>query len=867
MNSSGFRLRDGLTDPLVEVINTGLYDYKQQLTDYFREVTAEIDVHSPTLDMVDDLQAESDNILTRYAEYILGYVTVRAQRTEGESGDSASFEEIMNLKFKLEEANEAQRKAQKQNDMLKGQLDRRDRLLAEQRGMFYKELLNLREQMFQKKRLGQPYVPENGTLFNPDQWLDSMLNKGSDEDDAEKEKKMTQKIMDKLGAKFADERKKLESQMKILERERSQQIHDLEREYNNQISDLQNRLLRLTEDRNAELEALNALHKQEMDDLRASLEERMNAMISEKEMIIAKLKADYDDLMKTGVEQLKREKEALLAQIEELEKEIARLKQQLAEYRQSIEDLNNAKLAVENELKRIMKEREALQEKINEMKSMGSLHDGQLDEMNKRIAELERELAQWASAFAELGGNPEDVLRRLRELEEEARRAKEEARRAREEADDAQALLRKRGEDLSDEDLNFKSRAFVDGKDEAGENNKKGQIDELALAAKRDRELKQKRAVNNWALLTSRLRNRAMLERLQRIRNQSDTESGGEDDLWKSLNRKQRSKKYPKLGYLERMRQKQLEAEERLRTLRELIEQERRRNLEKVLRAVELLSEPTYVDEVFDMEHTSDNEMLFQKTTATVITVPPLATLPTRPTSSYANTRSYQPHFSTGRSSAEPTDGPNYITMASSPYSASMTSRNRSRFDQTFSTPNRTPVKREMTRPHSAVTPSSNKQTMRRGVLFTPPKTFRRSKENDVASTRRRGMTPQPSSPVTSPLKATQRTSHSPAGIVDMDSTLLMERPKSRPRSGERSEEGSKYTISTAGFKRPVSAHQPLFPMMSPQANPQNRHHSPTEKEADSPKRHHSGGTQPISRYYATNIIRRAPTPPYDDET
>jgi hypothetical protein len=53
----------------------------------------------------------------------------------------------MDVKLALEKSNEIARKTQIQNDILKGQLERRDRMLVEQREMFYQQLLRYREQV------------------------------------------------------------------------------------------------------------------------------------------------------------------------------------------------------------------------------------------------------------------------------------------------------------------------------------------------------------------------------------------------------------------------------------------------------------------------------------------------------------------------------------------------------------------------------------------------------------------------------------------------------------------------------------------------------------------------------------------------
>ena len=44
--------RPEVTDPVVQVVNHGLYQYQAQLSDYFKQVSAEMDSQPPTPDLV-----------------------------------------------------------------------------------------------------------------------------------------------------------------------------------------------------------------------------------------------------------------------------------------------------------------------------------------------------------------------------------------------------------------------------------------------------------------------------------------------------------------------------------------------------------------------------------------------------------------------------------------------------------------------------------------------------------------------------------------------------------------------------------------------------------------------------------------------
>lgn len=88
-------------------------------------------------------------------------------------------------------------------------------MLMSMRTLFQKELLRLREQIFQKNRLGEAYKPDDSEIFTEEGWLESIVGKDEGMDEATMRKKITQEIMDQLSAKFAEDRKKLEAQMKV----------------------------------------------------------------------------------------------------------------------------------------------------------------------------------------------------------------------------------------------------------------------------------------------------------------------------------------------------------------------------------------------------------------------------------------------------------------------------------------------------------------------------------------------------------------------------------------------------------------------------------------------------------------------------
>ncbi|KAA6372323.1 MAG: hypothetical protein EZS28_032151, partial [Streblomastix strix] len=243
-----FQFREELNEPLIQVINTGLFDHKIQIADFFRQVSSEQLSDSPLLMLLDELRGESENVLCRYADYILGFISTSYSGSgvlpSARGLSSKEPDEVSELKIQINEKDDQNRRLNIQNDFLKGQLERREKMLAIQRQLFLKELQVLKEQLFQKARIGEPYVAEKFDNFNPEEWLDKLLGKGGMDEDSMKKK--IEEMMQKLTARFSEERKKLESQIKILEREKNSKVAELEKEYKLKIAELENQISRLT---------------------------------------------------------------------------------------------------------------------------------------------------------------------------------------------------------------------------------------------------------------------------------------------------------------------------------------------------------------------------------------------------------------------------------------------------------------------------------------------------------------------------------------------------------------------------------------------------------------------------------------------
>jgi regulator of sirC expression with transglutaminase-like and TPR domain len=96
--------------------------------------------------------------------------------------------------------------------MMEKQLEMRDKERETESGTYQKSVTSFLEQLFQRRRLAEAYNP---ALVDGQQGSISLRTDSEPSEDGADERKKVQMLMMKLGAKFADERKKLENQIEV----------------------------------------------------------------------------------------------------------------------------------------------------------------------------------------------------------------------------------------------------------------------------------------------------------------------------------------------------------------------------------------------------------------------------------------------------------------------------------------------------------------------------------------------------------------------------------------------------------------------------------------------------------------------------
>ncbi|KAA6365914.1 MAG: hypothetical protein EZS28_038559 [Streblomastix strix] len=111
-----------------------------------------------------------------------------------------------------------QQKDHKNISLLMKQVRDRDEVIARQREMYNKELLTLREQIFQKERLGEEYGPEDKDQFNPTEYLSELLGETQTQIETETVEslaKRTKNTLDKINRKNQDQIRKMEDRINV----------------------------------------------------------------------------------------------------------------------------------------------------------------------------------------------------------------------------------------------------------------------------------------------------------------------------------------------------------------------------------------------------------------------------------------------------------------------------------------------------------------------------------------------------------------------------------------------------------------------------------------------------------------------------
>ncbi|KAG9395581.1 Chromosome partition protein Smc [Carpediemonas membranifera] len=266
--------------------------------------------------------------------------------------------------------------------------------MTDQRERYLKEVQLLREQLFQKGRLGQHYEPFNVNLLNPSAGKGVSEAEMQAELDSQKEKLMNQMM-----------RMEQAYQERLAERERAEQMQRERAEAaERKIKQLEDLVVEMEQKHKAEIERLEAEHQAEIEALNAKHEAEMQALREEHEREKKRLQGEID--------RLEAEAERYRAQIEELETQVAGLKEELEqaqaryealeeEFEQFKEEAANRERELQEEIATQGAKIEELSAEVEALQTELALKEQQIAQLEEKVEQLEEEAAQSRAIIAQ----------------------------------------------------------------------------------------------------------------------------------------------------------------------------------------------------------------------------------------------------------------------------------------------------------------------------------------------------------------------------------------------------------------------------------------------------------------------------------
>ncbi|KAK2962866.1 hypothetical protein BLNAU_2301 [Blattamonas nauphoetae] len=199
------------------------------------------------------------------------------------------------------------------SSILANQLNSRTSLLNQQRALFFKEILVLKEQLYQKQQLSEHYESDRFDIFKPTAWLQELLGEeiGPGDDIEMLEAKVKEKVAHII-RESEEEKRALQIQMIELDREKDKTITQMsllvkqkEKEGDRKLRDQENQ-------QKARIEELHEFYKSEMKKLNEQNEHlqvtqqdletqqeheaELRSELTQKEIALSDLQHEYEQL-------------------------------------------------------------------------------------------------------------------------------------------------------------------------------------------------------------------------------------------------------------------------------------------------------------------------------------------------------------------------------------------------------------------------------------------------------------------------------------------------------------------------------------------------------------------------------------------
>eukprot|EP00698_Gefionella_okellyi_P022547 TRINITY_DN7492_c0_g1_i1.p1 TRINITY_DN7492_c0_g1~~TRINITY_DN7492_c0_g1_i1.p1 ORF type:complete len:837 (-),score=237.52 TRINITY_DN7492_c0_g1_i1:156-2666(-) len=298
-----------------------------------------------------------------------------------------------------------------QTDLIRGQLMRRNLLLQKQREKFFKELRQLREQIFQKDRLVDYYQADDwGSFFaldDMDMDESSTNKKGNDGADGGGDA-ATQQQLEDMKKQFDKEKQKLKMQYESQIRDLTASVERLTKELKDKELLYQRTIEKLKADHQLEVDQLNFAHEAQIKSMESAFEKERIEWEERKQREMAELVSQFE----AQLEAARKELEVVTTK---LNKEIDNLKREVANKQNVIDELNDRISSAMEELERT---KAAMQEFMEEKIRL----EAEVAAQAVKIAEQEAAMAGGRAEMEKLKLQNEDISRQLKEAKDELQR-------------------------------------------------------------------------------------------------------------------------------------------------------------------------------------------------------------------------------------------------------------------------------------------------------------------------------------------------------------------------------------------------------------------------------------------------------------
>ncbi|KAL0232247.1 hypothetical protein PCE1_002589 [Barthelona sp. PCE] len=313
------------------------------------------------------------------------------------------------------------KKMNNQCEFLKGQLERRTKIMRVQRSEYYKQLMALKEMLYQRMRLGEDYQPDLLPSFGKDL---NFENANQGEEFKKKVSKLVKEQTRKLQERHKQKVKMVEEKMRQQDEENKKEIEKLTKEHENAAGakkELELELKRALDEYEADVSSITEKYEGQITELQESRDKEVLQLTKD----LARLEDDYEEST-TQIAKLSKLNDDLDLEVDFVKKELETKTSEVQEQREAIERLKNSSQNSTEKIDGLTKEldfvksdydtyRDTTQETIKSLEfdrdSLMKRVDAKRQECEKLMIELDHVKSEGDSRMREVQDQYERAMR------------------------------------------------------------------------------------------------------------------------------------------------------------------------------------------------------------------------------------------------------------------------------------------------------------------------------------------------------------------------------------------------------------------------------------------------------------------------